>query len=151
MGTDWAPGRTKSKIFNMKNTRPCPFMCLLRFKGSTGFTGVCAQRKRTCRDHLRFSTKLHLQDMPISEVGSYIFHVLRLQLNEKADILRNFFLWGDSVTCPGSIAGCAWLWEGPSQHNVNFFLAVQDIVWFIHNHKILPPLQVYISNITICS
>lgn len=101
MGTDWAPGRTKSKIFNMKNTRPCPFMCLLRFTGSTGFTVVCAQRKRSCRDHLRFSTKLHLQDMPISELGSYIFHVLRLQLNEKADILRNFFFVRRLCNLPG--------------------------------------------------
>lgn len=66
-------------------------MCLPRFKGSAGFIVVCTQRRRSCRDHLRFSAKLHLRDMPIYEVGSYIFHVLRLQLNEKAEILRNFF------------------------------------------------------------
>lgn len=92
MGTAWAPDRTKSKIFSMKNTRPCPFMCLLMFKGSTGFIVLCAERKRSCSDHLRFSTKLHLQNMLIYEVGSYVFHVLRLQLNEKAEILRYFFL-----------------------------------------------------------
>lgn len=49
-------------------------MCLLKFKGSTGFIVVCAEIKRSCRDHLRFITKLHLQDMPIYEVGSCIFH-----------------------------------------------------------------------------
>lgn len=89
MGTDWAPGRTKSTIFNIKIL--CPFMCPLRFKGSTDFIVVCSQRKSSCRDHLRFSTKLHLQDMPIYEAGSHIFHVLRLQLKEKAEILRSFF------------------------------------------------------------
>lgn len=69
MDTDWAPGRANPSIFNMKNTKPCPSVCPPRFKGSPGFIAVCSQRKRSCRDHLRSSTKLHFRTVPFWKQG----------------------------------------------------------------------------------
>lgn len=97
MDTDWAPGRANPSIFNMKNTKPCPSVCPPRFKGSPGFIAVCSQRKRSCRDHLRSQHQTALQDSPILEAGSCIFHVLRLQLNEEAEILRIFWWFAQAL------------------------------------------------------
>lgn len=38
--SDLSPGRTKPRIFNIKNVRSCPFICCFRFKWSTSFLAV---------------------------------------------------------------------------------------------------------------